>query len=116
MDMYRTLARSRFTFSHQRDRSGELIGTKRIFEATGVGGTCLLTDHKKDLAAYFALDTELVTYASLEECLEKARWLYEHPAECLRIGQATQARVLREHTYAQRASQLEGILQEFVRH
>ena len=82
----------------------------RLYEATGVG-TCLLTDWKPNLHELFEPDKEVVAYQSPEECVEKIKWLLEHPEERERIAQAGQARTLQKHTFAQRAIQLNEIIQ-----
>ena len=83
----------------------------RLFEATGVG-TCLLTDWKENLSELFEIDREIVTYKSVDECIEKAKWLLEHPQERELIAKAGQARTLKDHTFAQRAVQLDKIIRE----
>jgi spore maturation protein CgeB len=86
----------------------------RLFEATGAGA-CLVTDAKSDHAEVFTPDSEVVTYASTAECIEKVRWLIEHPAAAREIARRGQERTFRDHTFAQRAVQLEGLLLEHLR-
>jgi spore maturation protein CgeB len=81
----------------------------RLFEATGVG-TCLLTDWKDNLPKLFEPEKEVVTYKSVEECIEKVKWLLDHPQEREAIAKAGQARTLKDHTFAQRAIQLDEII------
>jgi spore maturation protein CgeB len=83
----------------------------RLFEATGVG-TCLLTDRKSNLASLFEPDREVAVYGSPDECVERARWLLDHPRECREIALAGQRRTLRDHTFARRATVLDSILRE----
>ena len=77
----------------------------RLFEATGVG-TCLLTDWKQNLSEIFAPDLEVTTYKTAEECVDKVKWLLDHPKERKAIAEAGQARTLKEHTFEQRAAQM----------
>ena len=84
-------------------------GNMRLFEATGAGA-CLVTDAKSDHAEVFTPDSEVVTYGSTAECIEKVRWLIEHPAAAREIARRGQERTLRDHTFAQRAIELEGLL------
>jgi spore maturation protein CgeB len=81
----------------------------RLFEATGVG-TCLITDWKDNLHDLFEPDREVVTYRSPQECVEKVKWLLEHPQEREAIAQAGQARTLKDHTFDQRAIELDYII------
>jgi spore maturation protein CgeB len=111
MEMYRTVATSLVTFNVHVDAAGDYVGNIRMYEATGVG-TCMLTDWKKDLSEFFEIDKEVVSYSSADEAVEKARWLAQHPEECLAIGRAAQRRVLRDHTYRQRAALMHEIFME----
>lgn len=81
----------------------------RLFEATGVG-SCLLTNHRDNLPELFSPDTEVVTYASPAECLEKAQWLLDHPRERADIASAGQRRTLRDHTFKHRAEALDALI------
>lgn len=109
MKMYEILHRSRLSLNVHVDMAGAFTGNMRLFEATGVG-SCLLTDWKEDMPTLFQSDVEVMTYKSVDDCLEKARWLIDHPSLCREIAEAGQRRTLAEHTYAQRAEQLDHIL------
>lgn len=85
----------------------------RLFEATGVGA-CLLTDASEDLKQVFDVDREVVTFATPDECIQKAKWLLDHPKEREDIAKAGQARTLRNYTCVQRAEQLNGIIGEVM--
>jgi spore maturation protein CgeB len=85
----------------------------RLFEACGVG-TCQLTDYREEVVHAFEPDTEVVIYRSIDECIEKARWLLEHPAERRKIGLAGQTRALREHTVSRRAEQIHAHLLQLL--
>jgi hypothetical protein len=100
--MYGVLQASQVTLNSHIELSARSASNLRLFEATGVG-TCLLTDAKADLARYFEPGKEVETYASVEEAAVKARALLADPARCRQMGQAAQARVLKDHTFAQRA-------------
>ena len=78
----------------------------RLFEACGVG-TCQLVDARDEVLDAYDADAEIVTYRSIDECIEKARWLLAHPTDCARIGAAGQARTLRDHTVRERAARLD---------
>ncbi|MCL5959986.1 MAG: glycosyltransferase [Chloroflexi bacterium] len=106
---YEVLRRSRITLNSHIDVAENYAGNIRLFEATGVG-TCLLTDWKDNLPELFEPDVEVATYRSAEECVEKARYLLDHPAESKAIAAAGQRRTLRDHTYYQRVQRLGDIL------
>jgi hypothetical protein len=108
LDMYRALKRSRVTFNCH-VANARVASNMRLFEATGVG-TCVLTDWRENLPTLFSPDTEVATYRSKEECLEKARWLLANPEAAESIATAGQQRCLREHTYAVRAQELDSLI------
>ena len=53
---------------------------------------------------------EVVTYDSIQDCIEKAKWLIEHPAERKKIAEAGKQRCLCEHTYDNRAVEFDQII------
>ena len=85
----------------------------RLFEATGVG-TCLLTDWKSNINDLYEADTELATYCSAEECIDKVRYLLEHEKERKAMAEAGQRRTLQDHTIYTRAEQLDNIIRIFL--
>jgi spore maturation protein CgeB len=115
LKMFETLRNARVCLNTHGDIAGTEAANIKMFEAAGVG-VCLLTDWKPNLKGFFELDREVVAYRSADECLEKARWLLDHPAECNAVGRAGQARTSRDHTHTRRAARLhELILQEIKR-
>lgn len=114
LEMYQTVRDSRINLNIHADSSPRYASNMRLFEATGVG-VCLLTDWRPNLGELFDVDREVVAYRSPAECVEKAHWLLEHPAERAKIAQAGQQRTLRDHTYQVRAQQLDEIIQHALR-
>jgi spore maturation protein CgeB len=81
----------------------------RVFEAAGCG-SCVLTDAWTGVEAFFEPEAEILVVGSAEEIVRRLR---ETPIERSRaIGAAARRRVLRDHTYAQRAEHLERALQD----
>lgn len=113
LENFRLLGRSRLTFNCHIDSAGTSAGNARLFEATGMGA-CLITDWKTNLPQLFEPDTEVVTYRSIEECIEKVKFLLEHEPERQRIAAAGQKRTLRDHTYVKRAAQLDEIIRSLT--
>jgi spore maturation protein CgeB len=109
IDMYQTLRNSKITLNTHIDVSPKSASNMRLFEATGIG-TCLLTDWKENLADLFEPETEVVSYKTADECIEKAKWLLENPRERHKIAEAGQKRTLTNHTFKQRAEQLDEII------
>jgi spore maturation protein CgeB len=79
----------------------------RVFEAAGAGA-CLITDAWEGIEMFLEPDREVLVAACGEEVAEHLRNLDSRRAE--RIGKAALRRVLAEHTYLQRAQQLESVL------
>jgi spore maturation protein CgeB len=107
--MFQTLRDSKVTLNSHIDISPHSASNLRLFEATGVG-TCLLTDWKSNLNSVFSDGSEVVSYRNADECAEKAKWLLENPGERLKIAEAGQRRCLRDHTFKQRAQQLDELI------
>jgi spore maturation protein CgeB len=79
----------------------------RVFEAAGVG-TCLITDKWRGIEKFFAPGREILVAESAEEIVGYLRGT--SAAEARAIGNAMHRRALGEHTYAQRAAEVDGIL------
>lgn len=111
LKMLQTLSRSKVGLNIHGEIADQYAGNVRLYEVTGVG-SCLVTDWKKNLGDLFEIDREVVAYKSPEECVEKIKWLLEHPKEREEIAKAGQARTLKDHTFAQRAVQLDEIIRK----
>lgn len=109
--MYKILQRSQVAYNSHGEVASRFASNRRLFESTGVA-SCLLTDYKDNISTLFEPDREVVTFSSTAECIEKAKWLLAHPHERRTIARAGQRRTLAEHTYTQRATQLDAILRE----
>jgi spore maturation protein CgeB len=79
----------------------------RVFEAAGAGA-CLITDAWEGIDTFLDPDREVLVAHDGEEV---ARHLVDlDVGRARQIGEAARGRVLREHTYAQRAEQVEDVL------
>jgi spore maturation protein CgeB len=114
IEMFQTLCNSKTTLNSHIDASPRSASNMRMYEATGAGA-CLVTDHKENIRDLFEPDLEVVTYKSVEECIEKVTWLLENPTQRAAIARAGQARTLRSHTLEDRAVRLDNIIQEALR-
>jgi spore maturation protein CgeB len=79
----------------------------RVFEATGAGA-CLLTDFWEGIEEFFEPGEEILVARDGEEVAAILDGL--SPERARQIGDAALKRALRDHTYAQRASQVEELL------
>jgi hypothetical protein len=110
MDMYNLLHQSKVTFNNHADMAAGDVGNMRLFEATGVG-TCLLTDTGNNMSDLYEADKEVVIYKNLDEAIEKAKYLIEHPNVAQEIAAAGQKRTLKDHTTIVRCRQIDEIIQ-----
>jgi spore maturation protein CgeB len=84
----------------------------RTFEVAACGAFQLV-DRRSLMAEAFA-EEELAIFESMEDFRDKVAHFLAHPAERDAYAQRGQARVLREHTYAQRMSTLLGFVAERI--
>jgi hypothetical protein len=113
LEYFKILSRSKMTLNNHIDCAGEFAGNIRLFEATGMQ-CCLVTDWKVNLPEMFEPDVEIVTYRTPAECAEKVRYLLDHDDERQSIAAAGQRRTLRDHTYRQRAEQVDEIFSRLL--
>ena len=110
IDMYKILNGSRFLFINHADKAENTVDNMKMFECTGVG-SCLLTDTGSNMQDLFEPDKEVVTYSSVDEAIEKVKYLLVHPDEVEQIAKAGQARTLKNHTIMNRCQQIDEIIQ-----
>ena len=79
----------------------------RVFEAAGAGA-CLITDEWPGIELFLEPGTEVLVARNGAEVARHVDGL--EPERARAIGAAARERVLRDHTYAQRAEQLEALL------
>jgi spore maturation protein CgeB len=79
----------------------------RVFEAAGAGA-CLITDKWRGIEQFFEPGREILVAENAEEIVELVRGTTA--AEAQAIGDAMRKRALSQHTYAQRADEVERIL------
>ena len=81
----------------------------RVFEAAGAGA-CLITDAWAGIEMFLEPDREVLVARDGDEVAAHVREL--DGARARRIGDAARRRILSQHTYLQRAAQLELLLEE----
>ncbi len=113
VEYFARLAASKVTWNRHLEMDGA-GANMRLFEACGAGA-CQLVDLRDEVAHAYAPDTEIAVYRSVEECIEKARWLLEHPAQRQAIAAAGQARTLRDHSVAKRTEAVHAHFVELLR-
>ena len=113
LDMYSILTKSRITFNKHTDYIDNEVGNMRLFETTGVG-TCLLTDTGNNMPDLFEEDKEVVTYRTVDEAIEKAKYLIDHEDVREEIGKAGQERTLKDHTVFSRCQLIDEAIQKML--
>ena len=113
MDLYREIKRGRIGLNNVIDFAKGESGNMRQFEVTGCG-TLLLTENHPSLVKHFTPGTEVETYASFEELVEKIVYYSSHEAEREGIARRGQERCLREHGLMKRAEELVDLLGRYV--
>ena len=111
-DYFEVMRRSRFVFNAHRDELSDYSNI-RVFEATGVG-SCLVTDRGSEMKNFFEPDTEIVTYASVDEAVEKINYLDENESIRKEIAEAGQKRTLRDHTVQKRCEMISETLSRLI--
>jgi spore maturation protein CgeB len=81
---------------------------QRLFEAAG-SGACVITDKWDGLESFLEPGREVLVAENGEQVIEHLRNLT--PERAREIGRAAAARILAEHTYVQRAGQLQRVLE-----
>jgi hypothetical protein len=104
LDMFNVLNNSLISLNKHIDTAGEYADNMRLFEATGVG-SMLITDWKRNLRDFFDKE-EVVSYTSLEDCMEKISYYLDHPDEQRKVASKGQRRTAAEHLYLSRAKDL----------
>jgi spore maturation protein CgeB len=114
VENYEISARSKIALNSHIDCFENYAGNMRLYEVTGMGA-CLLTDWKINLSELFEPEVEVVTYRSVEECIEKVSYLLGNETERQAIAAAGQKRTLRDHTYRQRVGELHQTILKLLR-
>ena len=115
-EQIRVIQRSRINLSYRSscDHGGTLSWglPERCYGVPARGGF-LLTDERRHAADDFDPATEWAGYTDLEDCVAKIPYWLEHFDATRRIAEAAHARVMRDHTYEQRARRLLAAAQDF---
>lgn len=77
----------------------------RDFEVPGCRGL-LLTKRLDALGDYYEIGRDILTYDGIEELEQQIRWALAHPTEADQVREAGYRRVLRDHTYERRFTEI----------
>ena len=107
---HRMIWNSKIVFNIHSTAAGNTVDNMKMFEVTGIG-SCLLTDTGTNMKDLFVEDKEIVTYRSVDEAIEKVRYLTDNPEVTRQIADAGHKRTLRDHTVKNRCQQINEIIQ-----
>lgn len=110
IEYFRLIRDSRVVFNRHTDEDNH-AGNIRMYEVTGMG-SCLLTDKPEESKRLFELDREIVAYSSIDECLEKAKFLLSNEKVRSEIARKGRQRFLKDHTVMNRCQHIHETLQE----
>tara|TARA_Y100000310_G_scaffold81608_2_gene78158 strand:- start:10306 stop:11742 length:1437 start_codon:yes stop_codon:yes gene_type:complete len=113
INMFHIWQRSKLTLNAYADNGYQFPSNPRMFEATGVG-SCLVVENTPGIADFFEPDKEILTYQSIDECIEKVNYLLVHESERIEMAIAGQKRTLESHSYKNRCEQLNEYLQKLL--
>ena len=109
-EMFELLGQSKMVINRHGSVAGPYAVNMRMYESTG-SGAALITEEKSNLGELFVPGTEVIAYRSVEDAAAQAAALLADPSRLDSIAAAGQARTLRDHSYALRASQLESAIE-----
>jgi len=95
------------------DLAGGETSNMRIFEATGAGAF-LLTEHFDNLSTYFEVGSEIETFKTRDELLEKIDFFLRNPERRHEIAKAGQARCIADYSMEKRAVQFDAIIRQHL--
>jgi spore maturation protein CgeB len=81
----------------------------RIFEAAGAGA-CVITDSWNGISKFFAPRQEILVASGAENVVAYLSSI--SPQQAATIGQQMLHRARRDHTYAQRAAEIQAVLEQ----
>ncbi|MDI6785485.1 MAG: glycosyltransferase [bacterium] len=85
----------------------------RLFDVLASEGF-ILTDYKDDLNTLFDIKEEIISYTSIEQIPKLCELFLKHPEQRRLIAQKGRRRVLREHTYKQRAAVIIDVMKNYI--
>lgn len=112
-EMYKVFSEAKIVVNRHINVAGNVANNMRMFDVTGVG-SMLITDSKPNMNEFFKVGEEVVTYTSDLDLVRKVKYYLDHSREREKIALAGKKRTLRDHTYAKRMKELDGILRSYL--
>lgn len=115
-DQVEIIQRSRIniTYSAAADNNGEISWglPERCYGIPSCGGF-LLSDHRQHASLDFDLNTQWVEFGNMDECVNKIRYYLSNFDQARAIAEAAYCRVIKDHTYSNRARSLLSAISAF---
>jgi spore maturation protein CgeB len=83
----------------------------RVFELASLG-CCVVTNPSSGLKDFFEPDKEMVVVIDAKDAIDKYKWLLSSKEDREMIGKAARQRVIKEHTYLDRAQKILRIIKK----
>jgi spore maturation protein CgeB len=87
--------------------------SSRPFELASMG-CCIVANPYLGVEEWFEPNKEIFVVNSAEEAEDRYRYLLTHDSERLAAGQAARQRILKQHTFRHRASELIEIVRKYL--
>jgi spore maturation protein CgeB len=111
--MYKILAESKIVVNRHGAVADGYSVNFRMFEATGMGAL-LVTEQGKNTSDLFEPGKEVLTYTSIPDAVKVIKSALADFESNAAIASAGQRRTLTEHTYEQRAREIDRVLRNLV--
>ena len=112
-EMYKILAESKIVINRHGPVADGYSVNFRMFEATGMGAL-LVTEKGKNTPDLFEPGKEVLTYASVSDAVQVLKTALADFDKYESVAAAGQQRTLTEHTYEQRAVEIDQVLRKLV--
>jgi hypothetical protein len=108
-EMYKIFAESKIVINRHGAIADGYSVNFRMFEATGMGAL-LVTEEGKNTSDLFEPGKEVLTYVNIDDAVQVIKNALADFDNYQAIALAGQHRTLTEHTYRQRAREIDGVL------
>lgn len=99
-EVARVFGRARIILGYGFVAYSRRVTTLKLRDLDGpMAGALYITSHNPDLALLYDIGSEIDTYGSIRECVDKIGYYLAHPDARERIAAAGRARALRDHTW-----------------
>ena len=113
IDMFKIWKKSKLTLNSYDDSDYEVGSNPRMYETTGVG-SCLVSENTSLIKRFFEPDYEIITYDSVDECIEKVNYVLGNEQARKEIALKGQARTMKEYTTMNQCEKIHQVIQKYI--